>query len=101
VRSHVAAAGLIVALATACDSGPVTESAIGAVAEIRPGSVCLDEGGPIGICYQADQSQVRGLRVGDCVEISAIVKIGRAYSREATAIKAVPAAEHSAECPSG
>ena len=100
MRSQVAAAVVVLAVASGCGSGSVTKTAVGQVADISTDRVCLTTGtGPIGICYQSARGQLTGIRIGQCVRVTATLKYGRLITRELTSIEPVSAEDHPDECP--
>ena len=91
VRRAAPAAALAVAVA-ACSSGPVTRTDIGTVADLSAQQVCLVESGlALQRCFTADPALVRGVRVGECVQITATLGFGRTTVRRATAIEPLSA----------
>jgi hypothetical protein len=101
MRLQLAAAALAVAFATACESGPVTQTSVGQVISVDPDLVCLSLIGPIPACYEAEGGLLQGIEVGDCVQVMAVVKGGRAANKLATAVEPVSADRHSDVCSTG
>jgi hypothetical protein len=91
---------LVAVLAVAgCSSGPITRTAVGTVVEVAADRLCLDEvGDPVPQCYLAEPGQLSAVRQGECVRVTATVRVGRAPIRELTSVDEVSAADHADEC---
>jgi hypothetical protein len=91
---------LLVGAVSACGGGsPEPETSFGQVGTVGAGHVCIgSDPPPIGVCYVSDSDLIRGIEVGDCVQLTAVTRVGRMVTRELTAIRPVAAADHPADC---